>query len=47
MIEALESLGVKKRSWVTPWWEEAEEVIDDNLLQKFFSRLVKGKPVRR
>ena len=41
MIEALETLGIKKRGWVTPWWEESEELIDDSLLQKFLKTIQK------
>lgn len=42
MIEALESLGIKRQKWVTPWWEEAEEAIDDPLLQKFLKIIQKN-----
>lgn len=35
MIEALENLDKKDYSFVTPWWEEADELVTDPLLLKF------------
>jgi len=41
MIEAICHLDVKKRAWITPWWEEAEETIDDPLLLEFLKVIQK------
>ena len=41
MLEAIYHLGKNKRAWVTPWWEEAEETIDDKILLDFLKVIQK------
>ncbi len=36
MLEALENLDQKDYDYVTPWWEEAEELITDSFLTLFY-----------
>jgi len=42
MIEALESLNKKDYAFVAPWWEEADEIIVDDLLKNFY-KIIQNK----